>query len=133
MQGADEEEARTFAQSRARQYVPFVDDDVIGDAVIWEPDLDELCQEHRMLMNDMAWAEDMPLPLLIATREMESSCRFAYPSNGDGPFQILSKNITGSMDRVSMVNEIQDWADFSRNKRDWYARANVASGHSIQL
>lgn len=121
-------QARDFATRWSLQHVPSV-----GTGVIWEPDLDPLCQEHRVLMNDMAWAENMPLPLLIATREMESSCRFAYPANGDGPFQILSKNTTGTMNEVLMVNEIQDRADFSRGKRDWYARANIASGHSIQL
>ncbi len=96
-------------------------------------DLPQSCFEHAWLVDDLAWSEDLSPAMVIGVWKMEASCRMYYPHNGDGPFQILSKNVTGDMTVPKFVNEFQDFAAFSRNKRNWYARANKKSNLSVDL
>lgn len=95
--------------------------------------LDSRCYEYYDLVDDLAWSEDIPTSLVIATWKMEASCGFYFPSNGDWPFQMLYKNYTGAMTIWKFVNEIQDFANFSRNKRNWFVRANKSTNQTLSL
>ena len=91
------------------------------------------CYDYYDMFDDVAWSENVPTSLVIATWKMEAGCGFYYPNNGDGPFQMLYKNHTGVMTTSKMVNEIQDFARFSRNKWDWYRRSNGTGATPIML
>ncbi|MEI7557984.1 MAG: hypothetical protein WCJ45_04055 [bacterium] len=43
-------------------------------------------------MDTISFANDFPTALTIATRYRETNCGYYLPGNGDGPFQILSKD-----------------------------------------
>ena len=43
-------------------------------------------------MDTLSFANNFPTALTIATRYREANCGYYLPANGDGPFQILSKD-----------------------------------------
>lgn len=95
--------------------------------------LPDACYTHYNMVDDIARAENIPMSLVMATWKMESGCGFYYPDNGDWPFQMLYKNITWTMTISKMVNEIQDFAAFTRNKWEWYNTSNVGSWLTIWM
>jgi len=53
----------------------------------------------------------------MAIRYREASCGYYLPSNGDGPFQIISKDYgTGEITENIFVQSIQDFINFSQSK-----------------
>ena len=63
------------------------------------------------------FANNFPTALTIATRYRETHCGYYLPSNGDGPFQILSKDYgTGEINEDTFTQSIQDFIDFSKGK-----------------
>jgi hypothetical protein len=82
----------------------------------------------------MSFANNFPTALTIAIRYRESSCGYALPKNGDGPFQITSKDYgSGAITETLFQQTIQDFLDFSRNKINRYNERNKADGLSINL
>ncbi|MEI8090807.1 MAG: hypothetical protein WCG98_00665 [bacterium] len=73
------------------------------------------------MLDTISFANNFPTALTIATRYREASCGYYLPSNGDGPFQILSKEYgTGQIDENLFTQTVQDFIDFSKAKRQQY-------------
>jgi len=96
-------------------------------------DLSSDCYSYNQLIDDVSWSKNIPTNLVIWTWMMEASCWFYFPNNWDWQFQMLYKNKTWTMTIPLFVNEIQDFANFSQNKRNWYETANSASWLTINL
>jgi hypothetical protein len=75
----------------------------------------------------MAYANNYPTALLMATWFRESTCGYYLPKNWDGPFQIVSKDYwTGAITEEIFRQSVQDFIDFSRNKYWAYkSRVNI--------
>ncbi len=79
------------------------------------------CTGRYNTMDSISFANNFPTALTIATRYRETNCGYYLPANGDGPFQILSKDYgTGQITEAKFLNAIQDFIDFSQAKRTQY-------------
>lgn len=73
------------------------------------------------LIDNISFANDFPTALTIAVRYKESNCGYYLPSNGDGPFQIVSKDYwNGEITEEIFKQTIQDFIDFAKNKINSY-------------
>lgn len=54
--------------------------------------LHENCLGRYTTLDQLSFAYDLPTALTIAVWWRESSCGYYLPKNGDGPFQIVSKD-----------------------------------------
>jgi hypothetical protein len=82
----------------------------------------------------LSFAYNFPTALTIAVRYRESTCSYALPKNGDGPFQIISKDYgTDVITEDIFLQTIADFLDFAQDKIDWYNERNQESGLSINL
>ena len=68
-------------------------------------------------IDNISFANNFPTALTIAVWYRESNCGYYLPANGDGPFQIVSKDY-GSEEITEEVfkQTIQDFIDFSKRK-----------------
>lgn len=81
----------------------------------------DTCTGRYNTMDSISYANNFPTALTIATRYRETNCGYYLPSNGDGPFQILSKDYgTGQITEGKFLRSIQDFIDFSKAKRTQY-------------
>lgn len=72
-------------------------------------------------MDTISFANNFPTALTIATWYRETHCGYYLPANGDGPFQILSKDYgTGQITEAKFLNMMQDFIDFSKAKHLQY-------------
>lgn len=79
------------------------------------------CTGRYNLLDTISFANNFPTALTMATRYRESNCGYYLPNNGDGPFQILSKDYgTGQINENLFVQTVQDFIDFSKAKRQQY-------------
>ncbi|MCX6825080.1 MAG: hypothetical protein NTY80_02535 [candidate division SR1 bacterium] len=75
------------------------------------------CTGWYNTMDSISFANNFPTALMISTRYRETSCGFYMPNNGDGPFQILSKDYgTGQISEAKFIQTMQDFIDFSKAK-----------------
>ncbi|HBB04941.1 TPA: hypothetical protein DCZ39_08975 [Patescibacteria group bacterium] len=82
-------------------------------------------------MDSISFANNFPTALTIATRYREVNCGYYLPANGDGPFQILSKDYgTGQITESKFIQTMQDFIDFSKYKISRYEKANKAEEHT---
>ncbi len=88
------------------------------------------CTWRYRTLDDISFAYDFPTALTIATWYRESSCAYYLPSNGDWPFQILSKDYgTGEITPKQFIQTIVDFMEFSKNKfarYDWQLSGNLS-------
>ena len=85
-------------------------------------------------IDNISFANDFPTALTIAVRYRESTCSYYLPSNGDGPFQIVSKDYwTWDIDETTFNQIIQDFIDFSKKKIDRYNEKNANEYPEIKL
>ncbi len=81
----------------------------------------DTCTWRYNTIDSISYANNFPTALVIATRYRETNCGYYLPSNGDGPFQILSKEYgTWTITEAKFLNTIQDFIDFSKAKRTQY-------------
>jgi hypothetical protein len=81
----------------------------------------ENCTGRYNLLDTISFANNFPTALTIATWYREASCGYYLPGNGDGPFQILSKDYgTGQINETIFTQSVQDFIDFSKAKRQQY-------------
>lgn len=81
----------------------------------------DTCTWWYTTLDNLSFANNFPTALTIATRYRESSCGYYLPANGDGPFQILSKDYgTGTMTEATFLRSVQDFIDFSKAKHTQY-------------
>ena len=72
-------------------------------------------------IDNISFANDFPTALTIAVWYKESNCGYYLPANGDGPFQIVSKNYgNGEITEDLFKQTIQDFIDFAKGKIDDY-------------
>lgn len=79
------------------------------------------CTGRYNLIDTISFANNFPTALTIATWYREASCGYYLPGNGNGPFQIVSKNYwTGQINENTFIQTVQDFIDFSKTKRQQY-------------
>lgn len=77
----------------------------------------DTCTWWYNTMDSISFANNFPTALTIATRYREVNCGYYLPANGDGPFQILSKDYgTGQITESKFIQTMQDFIDFSKAK-----------------
>ena len=87
--------------------------------------LDENCIGWYQTLDNLSFAYDFPTALTIAVWYRESGCGYYLPKNGDGPFQIVSKDYgTGMITRELFETTIKDFLEFSKQKIDRYNGKN---------
>ncbi|MEI7562232.1 MAG: hypothetical protein WCJ39_00460 [bacterium] len=81
----------------------------------------DLCSTYYKDLDTMSFVNNFPTALTIATRYREAGCKWYLPGNGDGPFQIVSKDYgTGQLTKPIFYQSVQDFIDFSRTKWTQY-------------
>ena len=79
------------------------------------------CTGRYNTMDSISFANNFPTALTMATRYRETNCGYYMPTNGDGPFQIVSKDYgTGQITEAKFLRSIQDFIDFSKAKHLQY-------------
>ena len=87
--------------------------------------LDPNCLGRYYTMDLLSYAYDFPTALTIAVWRKESSCGYYLPKNGDGPFQIVSKDYSKvELSPESFEDMIKDFLVFSKHKINWYNLRN---------
>lgn len=87
--------------------------------------LSENCIGRYPTLDTMSFAYDFPTSLSIAIWYRETSCGFYLPKNGNGPFQITSKQYgSWTLDRAVFEQTIKDFLEFSKKKIDRYNSKN---------
>ena len=85
-------------------------------------------------IDNISFANDFPTALTIAIWYRESTCSYYLPTNGYGPFQIMSKNYwTGEITEEIFKQSIQDFIDFAKNKINNYNKKADAEFPAINL
>ena len=83
----------------------------------------DLCYKKFKVVDDFARAFEMPTPLILWTRKMETSCRLSYYKNG--PFQIISYNYKNYSPTINnFIQHLYDYEKFIKSKFDRYKRVN---------
>ena len=88
-------------------------------------ELSENCYWRYNTLDNLSYAYDFPTALTIAVWYRETSCGYYLPKNGDGPFQIVSKDY-GNWEITKEIFEqtIKDFLEFSWNKINRYNGKN---------
>ena len=83
--------------------------------------LEDKCMWWYNTIDNISFANNFPTALTIAVWYRESNCWYYLPSNGDGPFQIVSKDY-GAWEITEEIfkQTIQDFIDFAKWKIDSY-------------
>ena len=82
---------------------------------------EEKCTGWYNTIDNISFANNFPTALTIAVWYRESTCGYYLPSNGDGPFQIVSKDYWAwEITEDVFKQTIQDFIDFSKKKIDSY-------------
>lgn len=72
-------------------------------------------------IDNISFANDFLTALTIAVWYKESNCGYYLPANGDGPFQIVSKDYgNGEITEELFKQTVQDFIDFAKDKIDGY-------------
>lgn len=101
-------------QANKEQIKAFVANNMTGIAALPETDT---CKQQYDLIDTISFANNFPTALTLATRYREASCRMYLPGNGDGPFQIVSKEYgAGDLTLTTFKQSVQDFIDFSKAK-----------------
>jgi hypothetical protein len=92
------------------------------------------CLGRYNTLDNLSFANNFPTALTIAVRYRESTCSYALPRNGDGPFQIVSKDYgTGEITEELFLQTVQDFLEFSQSKINRYNQRNADSELAIGL
>lgn len=97
-----------------------------GSGLTMADPLNTNCIGWYQTLDTLSFAYDFPTALTIAVWRKESSCGFYLPNNGDGPFQIVSKEYgTGNLDKAKFELIIKDFLEFSKKKIERYNSKNA--------
>jgi len=108
-------------------------DKYLPNVLSWWAVLDSCIGWYNTLDN-IAFAYNYPTALLISSWYRESNCGYYLPRNGDGPFQIVSKDYgTWEITEEIFVQSVVDYIEFAENKYDRYSRANSTSWLTVEL
>lgn len=87
--------------------------------------LDPSCLGWYYTMDMLSYAYDFPTALTIAVWWKESSCGYYLPKNGNGPFQIVSKDYSKvTLNQDTFEEMIEDFLVFSKHKINRYNTKN---------
>lgn len=87
--------------------------------------LDSSCLGWYYTMDLLSYVYDFPTALTIAVWWKESSCGYYLPKNGDGPFQIVSKDYSKvKLNQDTFEDMIEDFLVFSKHKINRYNSRN---------
>ena len=90
--------------------------------------LSSLCKDRYQLVDDRSYAFNIPTPLVLATLDMESSCGWYKPANGDGVFQLIAKDYgTGTLTTGQWIMMMYDFSALVSWKHAWYHSSNKLS------
>lgn len=90
--------------------------------------LSQNCIGWYQTLDNLSFAYDFPTALTIAVRYRESGCGYYLPKNGDGPFQIVSKDYGNwTISKELFEKTIKDFLEFSKKKIDWYNGKNPST------
>jgi len=82
---------------------------------------EDKCMWWYNTIDNISFANDFPTALTIAIWYRESNCWYYLPSNGDWPFQIVTKDYgTWQITEEIFKQSIQDFIDFAKWKIDSY-------------
>lgn len=113
----------------------FVDEYLSGVMIDEETGVN--CTGWYNTLDDMSFIYDLPTALTTAIWYRESTCGYYLPKNGDGPFQIESKDYgTGQITSDVFIQSVEDFLVFANNKIDRYESVNKAeedTGYKINL
>ena len=99
--------------------------DKYKEDLLLNSELDENCIWWYNSIDNWSYAYNFPTALTVAVWWRESSCGYYLPKNGDGPFQIISKDYgTGEITKEIFYQAIEDFLVFAHNKIDRYNRNN---------
>jgi len=91
--------------------------DTYSGEVLTGIDTPDSCTGRYNTLDSISYANNFPTAMTIAVRFRETTCGYYLPSNGDGPFQILSKDYgTWSITEAKFLTTVKDFIDFSKNK-----------------
>ncbi|MBU0627302.1 hypothetical protein KKG31_02025 [Patescibacteria group bacterium] len=76
-------ESKTFKQEFLAQYLTGPIDEIREE---------RSCTGRYNTLDNISFANNFPTALTVATRYREANCGYYLPGNGDGPFQIVSKD-----------------------------------------
>ena len=94
----------------------------------------DYCMWWYNTIDNISFANDFPTALTIAVWYKESNCGYYLPANGDGPFQIVSKDYgNGEITEDLFKQTIQDFIDFSKSKIDSYNRKADSNFPEIKI
>lgn len=92
------------------------------------------CTGRYNTMDTISFANNFPTALMLATWYRETNCGYYLPANGDGPFQIVSKDYgTGQITEAKFLQTMQEFIDFSKGKIHRYNNVNEKNNRSINL
>lgn len=95
------------------------------------------CTWRYNTLDDLSFIYDLPTSLTTAIWYRESTCGYYLPKNGDGPFQIESKDYgTGQITAWVFIQSVEDFMRFAKHKISRYESANKAdqnTGYKINL
>lgn len=75
------------------------------------------CVLRYNTLDNLSFAYDFPTAVTLAVWYRESNCGYYLPSNGNGPFQITSKDYgTGSLTQSGFIQAVEDFLVFAKNK-----------------
>ncbi len=90
--------------------------------------LSSICKDRYQLVDDRSYAFNIPTPLVLATLDMESSCGWNKPANGDGVFQLIAKDYgTGTLTTGQWIMMMYDFSSLVSGKHARYHTANKLS------
>ena len=96
-------------------------DEYRKDIMIQEEFPIDNCVGWYNTIDNISFANDFPTALTIAVWYKESNCGYYLPANGDGPFQIVSKDYgNGEITEEIFKQTIQDFIDFAKWKIENY-------------
>ncbi len=87
--------------------------------------LSENCLGRYPTLDSMSFAYDFPTPLTLAVWFRESNCGYYLPKNGNGPFQITTKDYgTWAINRAIFETTVEDFLVFAKRKIERYNSKN---------
>lgn len=90
--------------------------------------LSENCYGRYQTLDNLSFSYDFPTALTIAVWYRESNCGYYLPKNGDGPFQIVSKDYgNGPITKTIFETTIKDFLAFSKKKIERYNGKNPST------
>jgi len=107
---------KTVVKATSKQFKQNFSDQYSGGFSVEITGIDS-CTWRYNTIDSISFANNFPTALTMATRYRETTCGYYLPNNGDGPFQILSKDYgTGTITEAKFLQSVQDFIDFSKAK-----------------